>query len=100
MISILNKFICSFCFLNKLIRDYNLVAFMLSFLEVATAEKNAAVLLTARAGARDPSAVPFICRISAALQYPAGIDGLDTGLASVLESMEFCLKLRGSEALY
>ncbi|KAK6128834.1 hypothetical protein DH2020_037470 [Rehmannia glutinosa] len=64
---------------------------------VATAERNAAVL-TARAGARDPSAVPSICRISAALQYPAGSDGLDPGLASVLESMEFCLKLRGSEA--
>ncbi|KAL0396620.1 UNVERIFIED_CONTAM: AUGMIN subunit [Sesamum calycinum] len=64
---------------------------------VATAERNAA-MLTARAGARDPSAVPSICRISAALQYPAGLDGLDAGLASVLESMEFCLKLRGSEA--
>lgn len=38
---------------------------------VATAERHAAVL-TARAGARDPSAVPSICRISAALQYPAG----------------------------
>lgn len=38
---------------------------------VAAAEKNAA-LLTARAGARDPSAIPSICRISAALQYPAG----------------------------
>ena len=37
----------------------------------ASAEKNAA-LLTARAGARDPSAIPSICRISAALQYPAG----------------------------
>lgn len=64
---------------------------------VATAERHAAVL-TARAGARDPSAVPSVCRISAALQYPAGFDGLDAGLASVLESMEFCLKLRGSEA--
>ncbi|PIN06364.1 hypothetical protein CDL12_21086 [Handroanthus impetiginosus] len=64
---------------------------------LANAERNAAVL-TARAGARDPSAVPSICRISAALQYPAGLDGLDAGLASVLESMEFCLKLRGSEA--
>ncbi|GFP97928.1 hypothetical protein PHJA_001936900 [Phtheirospermum japonicum] len=64
---------------------------------VAAAERNAAVV-TARAGARDPSAVPSICRISAALQYPAGSDGLDAGLASVLESMEFCLKLRGSEA--
>lgn len=39
---------------------------------IAAAEKNAA-LLTARAGARDPSAVPSICRISAALQYPAGL---------------------------
>ena len=38
---------------------------------VATAERNAAVL-TARAGNRDPSALPSICRISAALQYPAG----------------------------
>lgn len=38
---------------------------------VASAEKNAA-LLTTRAGARDPSAIPSICRISAALQYPAG----------------------------
>ncbi|KAL7094617.1 hypothetical protein ACP275_11G115000 [Erythranthe tilingii] len=64
---------------------------------VANAERTASVL-TARAGARDPSAIPSICRISAVLQYPAGLDGLDTGLASVLESMEFCLKLRGSEA--
>ncbi|XP_041991275.1 AUGMIN subunit 5-like isoform X2 [Salvia splendens] len=64
---------------------------------VATAERHAAVL-TARAGNGDPSAVPSICRISAALQYPAGFDGLDAGLASILESMEFCLKLRGSEA--
>lgn len=38
---------------------------------VAAAERHAAVL-TARAGARDPSAVPSVCRISAALQYPAG----------------------------
>ena len=37
----------------------------------ASAEKNAA-LLTARAGARDPSAISSIYRISAALQYPAG----------------------------
>ncbi|CAH1433315.1 unnamed protein product [Lactuca virosa] len=50
-----------------------------------------AALLTAR----DPSAIPSICRVSAALQYPAGFEGSDTGLASVLESMEFCLKLRG-----
>ncbi|KAF8389904.1 hypothetical protein HHK36_024422 [Tetracentron sinense] len=64
---------------------------------VAAAEKNAA-LLTARAGARDPSAIPSICRVSAALQYHAGLDGSDAGLASVLESLEFCLKLRGSES--
>ncbi|XP_076885173.1 AUGMIN subunit 5-like [Bidens hawaiensis] len=64
---------------------------------VAAAEKSA-TLLTARAGARDPSAIPSICRVSAALQYPAGLEGSDAGLASVLESMDFCLKLRGSEA--
>ncbi|KAL1322887.1 AUGMIN subunit 5 isoform X2 [Arachis ipaensis] len=64
---------------------------------VANAEMNAAIL-TARAGARDPSAIPSICRVSAALQYPAGLEGSDAGLASVLESLEFCLKLRGSEA--
>lgn len=64
---------------------------------VAAAEKNA-TLLTARAGARDPSAIPSICRISAALQYPTGSEGSEAGLASVLESLEFCLKLRRSEA--
>ncbi|KAL3636532.1 AUGMIN subunit 5 [Castilleja foliolosa] len=37
---------------------------------VAAAERNAAAV-TARAGARYPSAFPSICRISAALQYPA-----------------------------
>ncbi|KAF6144691.1 hypothetical protein GIB67_006183 [Kingdonia uniflora] len=64
---------------------------------LGAAERNAA-LLTARAGARDPSAVPSICRVSAALQFHAGLEGPDTGLESVLESLEFCLKLRGSEA--
>ncbi|KAM2143755.1 hypothetical protein ACFX1R_047514 [Malus domestica] len=63
---------------------------------VAAAEKNAAIL-TAKAGARDPSAIPSICRISAALQYPGGLEGSDAALASILESLEFCLKLRGSE---
>ncbi|XP_021736959.1 AUGMIN subunit 5-like [Chenopodium quinoa] len=61
---------------------------------LAAAEKNAA-LLTARAGARDPSAIPSICRISAALHYPSGSDD---GLASVLKALEFSLKLRGSKA--
>lgn len=28
----------------------------------------------------------------------AGLEGSDAGLASILESLEFCLKLRGSEA--
>ncbi|ONK56479.1 uncharacterized protein A4U43_C10F9140 [Asparagus officinalis] len=64
---------------------------------LATAEKNA-TLLTARAGARDPSAVPSICRISAALQNTAGTEGPDSALLSVLGSLEFCLKPRGSEA--
>ncbi|XP_071707820.1 AUGMIN subunit 5-like [Rutidosis leptorrhynchoides] len=64
---------------------------------VTIAEKNA-TRLTARASAGDPSAVPSISRISAALQYPAGIPGSEASLASVLESMEFCLKLCGSEA--
>ncbi|KAM2143763.1 hypothetical protein ACFX1R_047522 [Malus domestica] len=63
---------------------------------VAAAEKNAAIL-TAKAGARDPSAIPSIYRISAALQYP-GLEGSDAALLSILESLEFCLKLRGSEA--
>ncbi|KAG8056641.1 hypothetical protein GUJ93_ZPchr0002g26482 [Zizania palustris] len=38
---------------------------------VAAAEKHAA-MLTARAGARDPSAMPSVCRISTALQYNSG----------------------------
>ncbi|CAH9139206.1 unnamed protein product [Cuscuta epithymum] len=61
---------------------------------VVSAEKSAS-LLTAKAGSKDPSAIPSICRISAALQSTAGSD---VALSSVLESMEFCIKLRGSEA--
>ena len=38
---------------------------------VAAVEKNAA-LLTVRAGSRDLSAIPSICRVSPALQYAAG----------------------------
>ncbi|KAJ6368259.1 hypothetical protein OIU78_000779 [Salix suchowensis] len=38
----------------------------------STGPEAAAALLTARAGASDPSAIPSICRVSAALQYPAG----------------------------
>ncbi|KAM0012042.1 putative HAUS augmin-like complex subunit 5 [Helianthus debilis subsp. tardiflorus] len=62
--------------------------------QVSVTEKNAD-LLTARAGSGDPSAIPSICRVASALQYPAGSEA---SLASVLESMEFCLKSRGSEA--
>lgn len=32
------------------------------------------------------------------LSWSTGLEGSDAGLASVLESLEFCLKLRGSEA--
>ncbi|XP_072980207.1 AUGMIN subunit 5 isoform X1 [Typha angustifolia] len=64
---------------------------------LVAAEKNAAIL-TSRAGARDPSAIPSICRVSAALQYTSGTEGADAGLVSVLESLDFCLKPRGSEA--
>ncbi|KAJ6364743.1 hypothetical protein OIU76_029666 [Salix suchowensis] len=39
----------------------------------STGPEAAAALLTARAGASDPSAIPSICRVSAALQYPAGL---------------------------
>lgn len=42
---------------------------------LASAEKQAA-MLTARAGARDPSAIPSICRISTALQYNSGTAAL------------------------
>ncbi|CAI9293660.1 unnamed protein product [Lactuca saligna] len=64
---------------------------------VIAAKKNVA-LLTSRAGARDPSAIPSICCVSTTLQYPTGLEGLDVGLASVLESMDICLKLWGSKA--
>ncbi|MQM02680.1 hypothetical protein Taro_035449, partial [Colocasia esculenta] len=64
---------------------------------VSAAEKTAA-LLTSRAGAGDPSAVPSICRISAALQSHSGFESSDAALVSVLEALQFCLKPRGSEA--
>ncbi|KAI3520901.1 hypothetical protein L1887_10354 [Cichorium endivia] len=63
--------------------------------ESVIAAEKIATLLTAKAGSGDPSAIPSISRVSAALQHPAGSEA---SLASVLESMEFCLKLRGSEA--
>lgn len=69
--------------------------------EALSAAEKHATLLTARAGARDPSAIPSICRISTALQYNSvspGTEGTDSGLASVLNSLEFCLKPCGSEA--
>jgi hypothetical protein len=44
---------------------------------VAMAERQADVL-TLRAGSGDPSAVPTICRISAALKYPPGMKNLNS----------------------
>ncbi|GJV70573.1 augmin subunit 5 [Tanacetum coccineum] len=60
---------------------------------VVVKEKNVTVL-TARAASGDPSVISSIGRVSSALQYPVG---LEVTLASVLKSMEFCLKLRGFE---
>lgn len=56
---------------------------------VATAEKNAAIL-TAKAGARDPSAIPSICRVSAALQYPAG--ELIVRISDICSRFNACLR--------
>ncbi|KAJ8751620.1 hypothetical protein K2173_025774 [Erythroxylum novogranatense] len=65
---------------------------------ISAAEKNVAIL-TARAGARDPSAIPSVCRVSAALQYQAGeFGGVRCWFSVNHESLDFCLKLRGSEA--
>ena len=68
---------------------------------VANAEINAAVL-TARAGARDPSAIPSICRVSAALQYPAGeyIIVSDWLCEMSLINMEKCMRLKVLYIMY
>ncbi|KAG0559122.1 hypothetical protein KC19_10G080700 [Ceratodon purpureus] len=58
---------------------------------VAVAERQAD-MLTLRAGSGDPSAVPTICRISAALKYPPGPEARDPGLALILDSMRFFLR--------
>nr|KAJ0206778.1 hypothetical protein LSAT_V11C500228620 [Lactuca sativa] len=50
-----------------------------------------AALLTARAGAQDPSAIPSICRVSASLQYPAGLCGVPE--ACVLEDLAKAINL-------
>eukprot|EP00250_Pteridium_aquilinum_P000743 c10900_g1_i1 orf=227-2737(+) len=55
---------------------------------LAAAETNAD-LLTAKAGAKDPSAIPSICRINAATQHITGYDGPDVGLSTVVESLRF-----------
>ncbi|XP_078179501.1 AUGMIN subunit 5-like [Carex rostrata] len=57
-----------------------------------------ATVLTARAGSRDPSSIPSVSRISATLRHNSGTEGMDSDLARVLESLEFCLKPCGSEA--
>lgn len=40
----------------------------------------------------------FLCLCQLIDFVITGLEGSDAGLASVLESLEFCLKLRGSEA--
>lgn len=42
--------------------------------EVVAFVERQADMLTLRAGSGDPSAVPTICRISAALKYPPGME--------------------------
>ncbi|XP_024384467.1 AUGMIN subunit 5 isoform X1 [Physcomitrium patens] len=64
--------------------------------EAVVAAERHADMLTVRAGAGDPSAVPTICRISAALKYTPGADTVDPSLASILESMRFFLRPGGS----
>lgn len=60
---------------------------------VAAAEKNAAIL-TAKAGARDPSATPSICRVSAALQYPGGESSFSC------DNIRSMPKIRGLSIIY
>ncbi|KAI5055330.1 hypothetical protein GOP47_0030475 [Adiantum capillus-veneris] len=55
---------------------------------LAAAERQAD-FLTAKAGARDPSAIPSICRINAATQHISGYDGQDVGLYAVVEALRF-----------
>ncbi|KAG0627515.1 hypothetical protein M758_2G207400 [Ceratodon purpureus] len=64
---------------------------------IAAAERNAD-LLTARAASGDPSAIPSICRISAATHYPAGGEGGDLGLAQIVDSLRFFLRPGGTSA--
>ncbi|KAH7289238.1 hypothetical protein KP509_31G065400 [Ceratopteris richardii] len=55
---------------------------------LAAAERQAD-LITAKAGARDPSAIPSIQRINAATRHISGYDGPDAGLYSVIEALRF-----------
>ncbi|MCO5566798.1 hypothetical protein L7F22_020479 [Adiantum nelumboides] len=57
--------------------------------ESLVAAERQADLLTAKAGARDPSAIPSICRINAATQHISGYDGQDVGLYAVVEALRF-----------
>ncbi|CAI9299213.1 unnamed protein product [Lactuca saligna] len=47
--------------------------------------------------ARDPSDIPSICRVPAALQYPTGLEGSDAGLASIIYGILF--KVAGLRSL-
>ncbi|KAJ3677458.1 hypothetical protein LUZ60_003182 [Juncus effusus] len=65
---------------------------------ISAAEKTASVI-TAKAGSRDPTAIPSISRISSSLRHNSSMEGSsDSALKSVLEALEFCLKPCGSEA--
>lgn len=58
---------------------------------IAAAERNAD-LLTARAASGDPSAIPSICRISAATHYPAGKFGISLNALFNVHSLDLCLR--------
>jgi len=59
---------------------------------VAFAERQAD-MLTLRAGSGDPSAVPTICRISAALKYPPGMQKFIPTLHYIKERRAYIMKL-------
>ncbi|BBN14348.1 HAUS augmin-like complex subunit 5 [Marchantia polymorpha subsp. ruderalis] len=66
---------------------------------VAAVHRNAD-LMTARAGAGDPSAISSINRINAALQSLSGVagEGADAGLVAVVESLQFFFRHKVSSA--
>lgn len=63
---------------------------------IAAAERNAD-LLTAKAASGDPSAIPSICRISAAM-HSSGVESGDLGLTQIVDSLRFFLRPGGTSA--